>query len=308
MPYEVSKLSEELSFGSIVTGLMPKDIGKPEIVEELNKLWIDRGLIVFRDADPSPEFQVALSRCFGTLEPHPIPEYWMDGRPDLVAVTSKPEAGNIVALGGEKFAGWIPWHADTMYIPNRNHGGILRVTKATSWGGETRFLDQISAYDTLPDDLKQLVQDMEIVYQMEGVEESLFVRKLLDAKLVRSSANAASMLARVDKDYPPVVHPAVFEQPETGRRVLNVSPHFAKFVLGYSAAESDELLVRLMQHIESQPFYQHRWSDKNEMILWDNWRMLHSVTGCPVDEVRSMRRTTISGQYPYGRFLEAQAA
>jgi len=307
MTYEISELSEDLPFGSVVAGLMPDDIEKAAVVEELNRLWIDRGLIVFRQSDPSPEFQVALSRCFGPLEPHPVPEIWMDGRPDLISVSSKPEAGIIVSIDGKNYAGFIPWHADTMYTPNLNRGGILRVTEATSWGGETRFLDRIAAHDTLPSDLKQVVQDMEIVYQMEGLESSMYIRNFMDLKLVRNSASSTSMLSRIDEVYPPVVHPAVVVQPETGRTILNISPHFTKYIIGYSEADSEALLLRLLQHVASQPFYQHSWKG-DEMILWDNWRMLHSVTGCPVDEVRTMRRTTIGGRYPHGRYLQAQAA
>ena len=40
------------------------------------------------------------------------------------------------------------------------------------------------------------------------------------------------------------------------------------------------------------------------MILWDNWRVLHSATGIPEDETRVMYRTTISGDYAQGRKLD----
>jgi len=66
--------------------------------------------------------------------------------------------------------------------------------------------------------------------------------------------------------------------------------------------ESAALLDELVDYIESRPSYKHAWGD-SEMILWDNWRMLHSVTGGPTDEVRIMRRTTIGGDYGLGRSL-----
>ena len=50
--------------------------------------------------------------------------------------------------------------------------------------------------------------------------------------------------------------------------------------------------------------YLHRW-EEGDMVLWDNWRMLHSARGVPPEERRIMRRTTIVGDYGLGR-REAQ--
>jgi taurine dioxygenase len=50
------------------------------------------------------------------------------------------------------------------------------------------------------------------------------------------------------------------------------------------------------------PAYQHAWTT-GEMILWDNWRMLHSVSPAPANQERVMQRTTIKGDYGAGRKL-----
>jgi taurine dioxygenase len=39
------------------------------------------------------------------------------------------------------------------------------------------------------------------------------------------------------------------------------------------------------------------------MVLWDNWRMLHSAEGVDPQATRWMRRTTIGGDYALGRKL-----
>jgi taurine dioxygenase len=44
------------------------------------------------------------------------------------------------------------------------------------------------------------------------------------------------------------------------------------------------------------------------MLLWDNWRMAHCVTGAAPDEVRIMERTTIMGDYGLGRRLHGRQA
>ena len=43
------------------------------------------------------------------------------------------------------------------------------------------------------------------------------------------------------------------------------------------------------------------------MLIWDNWRMLHSVTGHDPGVTRCIHRTTIKGDYGLGRF-ESNAA
>jgi taurine dioxygenase len=120
--------------------------------------------------------------------------------------------------------------------------------------------------------------------------------------VLRTAAAAAGVISRQGKDFPPVAHPLVFVQPETGRKVLNYSPFFAMYVEGMAPEESHALLKELSAHILDSPAYHHKWST-DEMILWDNWRMLHSVTPAPLDQERVMQRTTIKGDYGVGRKL-----
>jgi len=42
-----------------------------------------------------------------------------------------------------------------------------------------------------------------------------------------------------------------------------------------------------------------------DMVLWDNWRMLHCARGVPDDMYREVHRTSIAGNYALGRVLEA---
>ena len=47
--------------------------------------------------------------------------------------------------------------------------------------------------------------------------------------------------------------------------------------------------------------YFHKWQ-ADDMVLWDNWRMLHRVIGCTPPQRRVMQRTTIRGDCGLGRF------
>jgi taurine dioxygenase len=75
----------------------------------------------------------------------------------------------------------------------------------------------------------------------------------------------------------------------------------ARYILGMDRTESDALLSQLAEHLVDERFaYFHEWQE-NDMLAWDNWRMIHSTEGVPLDCFRLARRTTISGEYMAGR-------
>ena len=91
---------------------------------------------------------------------------------------------------------------------------------------------------------------------------------------------------------------------ETGRKVLKLSPMHARYILGMDKDESHALLTELGRHICDERFaYLHNWG-KDDMIVWDNWRMLHGATGVPLHCKRVAQRTTIMGDYKVGRYLD----
>ena len=148
---DVSSLAEGLPFGATVSGLSLEDLESEEVRKALFDLWIDKGVLLFRGGDASPEMHVELSRCFGELEPHPFPEAAEPDHPDLVKIKYYPDDGTCYDLGGgEERGGWLPWHSDLIYTDRINRGGILRPVQLPSRLGTTGFTDQIAAWERLP--------------------------------------------------------------------------------------------------------------------------------------------------------------
>jgi taurine dioxygenase len=194
------------------------------------------------------------------------------------------------------------WRRDLIYADKINHGGVLRALKPSREGGLTGFLDQADAYDRLSGELKHRVQGLHVVYQMTTYDQNLYSTQSR-VRMVRRSEALKSLLERRDTDFPPVLHPLVFTHPESGRTILNFSPGHAIRVHELSSSEGHELLQALADHLFQCPSYPHRWTT-DEMVLWDNWRMLHMVSLVPSGEERIMQRTTISGDYGLGRKLQ----
>jgi taurine dioxygenase len=86
--------------------------------------------------------------------------------------------------------------------------------------------------------------------------------------------------------------------------IVHVSPYMAEGILGEENAQGDALLEEVCQTINQVAktySYHHRWKP-TEMVIWDNWRMLHAVSGNRPEDERVMYRTTIKGDYGLGRF------
>ena len=117
---------------------------------------------------------------------------------------------------------------------------------------------------------------------------------------------SSKLMSRPD-GFPEVVHPLVFRQPETGRKVLNVSPWFALGIEGMERVEGDALLEEVIAHATDETgAYFHNWAT-SDLVLWDNWRMMHCAKGVPAESERHMQRTTILGDYGQGRMRDSKA-
>ncbi len=306
MAYSVDRLSPELSFGAVVRGLSMDQITEERVREDLRRLWAQDGLLLFREGEISDEFQVALSKVFGPLGEHPVREVQSDANPDLIRITSLPGDSTVVEIDGEPGGAWLGWHSDMVYHQEINHGGMLRALQLTSRGGLTGFIDQIDAYDRLPQAMKARIEDISVVYQLGLIDQFPLAYKG-KVRLVGMAKHSEAIMARIEKDFPPVAHPLVFVQQETGRKVLNLSPMFARYIEGMRDAVGDALLADLAGHMLDCPQYHHRWTF-DDLLLWDNWRMLHSISPAPIDEPRVMQRTTIAGDYALGRKLAPDVA
>ncbi len=298
----ISPLASALPFGATVTGLTAAQLEQPGIRRQLNDLWIERGVLLFREGESSQAFHLALSRCFGALEPHPFPESRQEGFPDLVKIKFYPEDGSYYDVGGELRGGWLPWHSDLIYTHRINRGGILRPVQLPASGGETGFIDRIAAYERLPAQLRDRIEGLHVVYHVDVDMSLQGFAGAGPAQLLRMAASG-TQIQRRKFSYPRVIHPMVYTQAETGRKVLNISPAFAIGVYEDGTAAGDMLLRELVAICTDAEFsYFHRWQ-ADDMVLWDNWRTLHCATGVPIDQTRVMERTTIAGDYALGRRL-----
>jgi taurine dioxygenase len=300
---DVVALSPRLPFGSIVRGLALPQLGEAPVREALRSLFYDRGLIIFRDGDASIEFQIRASEVFAPLVRHFQEDRIVGGHPELVGFAADPAKDMTVEIDGETVVGFIPWHGDSRWMAEPSHGGILRVHRLPKRGGDTGFIDLISTYDRLPAELKQAIDGRESIVEFDSDPAVLFRYHPHKIRVISAGSAIEAMRGR-GGDFPPIVQPLVYVQPETGRKVLGFTPLPRQRVIGLEPAESDALLARLADHATDERFaYFHEWQ-ADDLVLWDNLRMLHQACGVPPGDEREVWRTTFAASYPLARKLD----
>ena len=307
MSFNVEPLPGCSTFGAVVSGLAPEAIKDPEVRARLYELWIDKGVIVFKGL-ADLDTQIHLSEIYGEPEIHPLlvgidrpREHFVIAEIEYVR-----EDGDLYEMNGELRGGYLPWHFDLAYMDKINHGGILRGAVLPNRGGETGFIDRIAAYAALPESLKQRIEGLRVIHRyLADATKAKFGER--PDKCLQLSRNIQMALEHPSVQTP-VTHPIVYTQAETGRKVVNVSPWHAVAIEGMENEEGDALLGEVIDHlIRPEMAYYHQWQN-DDMVLWDNWRMLHSASGVPPEETRIMRRTTIVGDYGLGRREVKEAA
>ena len=302
---DIRPLQQGLPFGTRIGGLTLEQASNPDVREEIASLFEQRGMIVFEDVDPSDELQLAISTAIGPLKEHPVKSLSrvdQDTMPGVIKIAVTPEYGGIVELNGKQVSHWLPWHFDHCYNNELNRAAVLRAVDIVKDGGITGFADGIALYQAFPKDLLARIEGKSILYSLATQYSQMKFGKPADMKIIRAkpmneefNKQAAAM--------PRAIHPAVWTR-ASGEKVLHVSAYMSEGIELAENAEGNSLLEEVAQTINRlavQCSYHHRWKP-TELVVWDNWRMLHSVSGNNPEESRTMHRTTIAGDYGLGRF------
>lgn len=303
MRIEIKPIAGGTGIGCEIHGLKPAHLSDEAVRKLLMDTWIEHGVIVFRDVEGG-EFQVALSKCFGEIQPHPYAAEQPD-KPisEIVQISYDPDNADIYEVDGKVLGGWLPWHQDLIYLDKVSRGSILRPVVLPYAGGETGFIDKIQLYSKLSPEFQERIEGLSVVYHFNMDVTRMRFGRPASLKVLKLSQLYSKLVSQADK-YPLVRHPLVYRQRETGRPVLNMSPYFAQYIPGIPAKESHEILTEIGNLcLQPENQYFHKWQP-NDMVLWDNWRMLHAAGGVPTDASRVMDRTQIMGDYGLGQ-LEA---
>jgi taurine dioxygenase len=271
------------------------DLSRPlerAVEDQLRTLWLEHGLLLLRGQCRTVAEQIRFSRTFGELEIHPLERIRQKDYPELIELNSADEQTNPTASwDGEDWIGRLGWHTDLIYSGKPNLGAVLRAVILPAHDGQTGYADRGAAYDTLPDSVKEEIADLEVVYRFEV---NLYRMPYLDTSGYLAGPGAPDKPSDVGfPDFPDSAYPLVVPHPVSGRKVLNICPMFLSHIRGRPEGGGDPLLQSLVDHVTDQRFsYHHSWK-RDDIILWDNWRMMHCAPGIRPGDERLIHRTTI---------------
>jgi taurine dioxygenase len=299
---EVRPLQDDLPFGAQVTGVTREALGDEDVRAQIRAAFEDRGILVFKDMEPSGELQVELSHVFGPPMDHAMSGVKRadDTVPGVIELNFHPGDTEVMEVNGALLSGWLSWHYDACYTKELYRGAVLRALDIPPEGGLTGFADGVQMYKAISPELRERFETLDIVYhpgnmlmnQRFGLPDKFRILKLSEAM--------AKLMAAAEGQ-PRGVHPAIWTR-AGGEKVLHVSPWQAAGIHGMETPEGDALLEALCQemYVKMTPYW-HKWSP-GDMLVWDNWRTIHAVSGHKPEYKRRVHRATVRGDYGLGRF------
>jgi taurine dioxygenase len=277
----VTPLSSAL--GAEIGGIDLRDDLPQAVIDEIRRLWLEHIVLVFRGQEITQDQQLRFGARFGDLGARKragskfakTTVGTQQTEPHTLLVSNIKEDGNPIGAFGE---GDMWFHIDSGYTERPYKFTILFGVELPSTGGDTLFSNGYKAYETLPDELKELLAG----------KKALHIHQYKRSEKVDISDDIS--------DSPHWYHPVFITHPETGRKTLFVDRLMTAALEGFEPGDSARILEQLFEHVESPELvYAHKWQ-LGDVVMWDNRCTPHGRTWFPENERRLLRRCTIEGE------------
>lgn len=275
MPIDLRPLSG--CIGAEIIGIDARSELDSGTVAEIYRAWLDHIVLLFRGQDLSQADLLRFSENLGEIGIVARPEeYRPSGYADLLdnimLISNIRENGEPI---GALPDGDMMFHHDMLHAETPHKATLLYAVEVPEEGGNTLFANLYTAYETLPDD----------------------VREPLEGRLAHNHYYFGSTHRGDDKGTPASAqseHPVFRTHGETGRKAIYVNRLMTERVVGMEAAESGRLLGELFDHSEKPEFiYEHVWAP-GDLLVWDNRCSMHGRTDFPTTQRRRFWRTTVA--------------
>ncbi|MGK0221266.1 MAG: taurine dioxygenase [Limisphaerales bacterium] len=243
--------------------------------------WLDYGVLRIRNQPIGEGALQQFSTRFGPLEEAPMGRMPEAQRKKIknryvtqlsnILVDGKPIGG----LGNAEAS----WHSDMTYVTTPPPASILLGLEIPNRGGETYFADQNAALAAVPKLLRKRIENLTIKH---------------DAAHTSIGKLRPGFEAFEDpRDAPGAIHPMIRRHEESGRQALYLGRREWAYIPGLVLDESEVLLNELWSYAAlAENVWQQQWQP-NDIIIWDNRRVLHRRDGFDQSERRLMKRCQV---------------
>ncbi len=238
---------------------------------EIKQALAEKKVVVFRDQDLTADQYLDFMRRFGD----PVGEDLTtdDGRPPEVgAIHIRPNEQQTINF----------WHMDHSFRELPAPILSLYAKVLPDCGGDTLFANLEAAYDGLDEAMKDRIAKLETNHKVQETQNS---------KWRYTEAEFDAMLK-----VPPVRHPLVGRNPETGRKYLFVNtPVYCRNIADMETPEGDALLRQLYRHAQRPEYHCRVVWELNTVVVWENVHCVHYPVADYFPQERKLWRIAIAG-------------
>lgn len=189
------------------------------------------------------------------------------------------------------------WHTDVTFVDAYPKGSILRSITVPEAGGDTVWANTETAYEGLPEPLRQLANNLWAVHTNDydyaaqfGVTKDA-PQSVKDRQQFQKSVFASTVYE--------TEHPVVRVHPVSGQRNLLLG-HFVRNFVGLNQKDSARLFNILQDHVtREENVVRWRWQ-AGDVAFWDNRATQHRAVADFALQRRTLRRATVNGDVPVG--------
>jgi alpha-ketoglutarate-dependent sulfate ester dioxygenase len=267
--------------GAEITGV---DTGLPlsdDAVARIRRAILDHKVVFLRGQSLNYRRQVAFAERLGPLTL---------GHPTLASPPGQPLLEEIDSLKGGKVN---YWHTDVTFVDRPPAFTLLHAVVIPPLGGDTLWANTVSAYQSLPAELRDLADRLRVVHTNDFDYARTFHRgEWVDPATEAAHAEFISTVYETE-------HPLVRVHPETDERSLMLGG-FARTVVGFTPHASRDL-IRLLQEYITRPEQTVRWRwREGDLAIWDNRATQHYAIADYGPAHRRGERVTVAGPVPVG--------
>ena len=281
------------NFGLEVSGVELSSPIDDDSFSEIRDLYFSHSALLFRDQDLSPQSQARLVHRFGCPKIETRKRFNLKDYPEVSTI------GNVKHPDGEDAAffvrGGFGWHTDGTSACHVDAATFLYAVEVPKVGGDTLLCSTATAYENIPETLKDQLSDLEMLCSFHAHNDPL---------LEADPDSHIPLTKEERRALPPVWHKIVQVHPVTGRTVLYMNFNPIEFNSVSLSMGEEWLQAALAVATQEQYVYRHEWKP-GDLLIWDNHAVLHSgtPTACYESDRRLMHRSFVYTQ-PTERTLE----
>ncbi len=256
-----------------------------ETVRAIDAALVRHKVIFFRGQQHLDDAgQEAFGALFGEPVPHPT-------------VPVREGSKSVLDIHSEEGYSASAWHTDVTFVDAYPKGSILRAVTIPEAGGDTVWANTETAYEGLPEPLRQLANTLWAVHTNDY---DYAARLALPANASNAERSHAEFQRNVfTSTVYETEHPVVHVHPVTGQRNLLLG-NFVRNFVGLNQKDSARLIEVFQDHV-TKPENTVRWSwQVGDVAFWDNRATQHRAVGDFGVQRRTLRRVTVHGAVPVG--------